>query len=66
MTLYESQVEARWPGLLTPAQREAVALLEAGYSHRAAARALGISQASYRDRLDAAERRITAAEKGAA
>jgi hypothetical protein len=47
MTPIEQQVEDRWPGVLTEAQRSAVALLETGYSTRRGAMALDISVSAY-------------------
>ena len=44
--------------LLTPPEREAVALHELGYGYRSIARILGISMTTVRDRLDRAAQRI--------
>lgn len=54
-------LRARYP-LYTLKQAEAVELLERGFSERAIARALGISRAGARDRLDAATAHLRRAQ----
>ena len=51
--------------MLTPAQREAVEALKVHGNKQAAADALGISRASIRRRLDAAQKRLSDEEAGA-
>lgn len=52
--------------VLTPAQLEVVILKAAGWSERSMARQLRLSRGAIRDRLDSAERKLSAAIEEAA